>query len=126
MNEITILAKIKFDLRDPDEAYFAQHEISAILNADVKPVRTIPALLKEYPFNKLNDEIIHIITRHLYLGEIQGYIAKVKSVDPQKLIYRPAFFKDIYLIFEACENEDEIKKILSLNNENYSRYLRMI
>jgi len=118
MNEIIVLAKIKFDLRDPDEAYFAQYEISAILDTNVKPVRTIPVLLKEYPFNRLDDEIIHIITRHLYLGEIQGYIANVRSVDPQKLIYCPAFFKEIYLIFEASENEEEVKKRLSLSNEN--------
>ena len=118
MNEMIVLAKIKFDLRNPDEAYFAQHEISAILDANVKPVRTIPALLKEYPFNKLNEEIIHIVTHHLYLGEIQGYIAKVRSVDPQKLIYCPAFFKEIYLIFESLENEEEVKRRLRLNNEN--------
>ena len=52
MKEIIILAKIKFDLRDPDEAYFAQHEIESILGAKVKPVKTIPALFKDYPFNK--------------------------------------------------------------------------
>ena len=48
MKEIIVLAKIKFDLRDPDEAYFAQHEIESILGAKVKPVKTIPALFKDY------------------------------------------------------------------------------
>ncbi len=118
MNEIIVLAKIKFDLRDPDEAYFARHEISAILNTDVEPLKTIPALFKEHPFNKLDDKTIHIITRHLYLGEIQGYIARVKSINTNSLISKPAFFKEIYLIFESSQNETEIKKKLSLNNEN--------
>lgn len=118
MDEITVLAKIKFDLRDPDEVYFAKHELSAILDVDVDPVKTIPALFKEYPFSKLNDEIIHIITRHLYLGEIQGYIAKVKPIDANKLISKPSFFKEIYLIFESPQDKNEIKKKLSLNNEN--------
>lgn len=115
MNEIIVLSKIKFDLRDPDEAYFAQHEISSILDSEAKPVKTIPALFKEHPFNKLNDNVIHIITRHLYLGEIQGYIAKVKSINANKLMFQPAFFKEIYLIFET--DEKDIREILSLDNE---------
>ncbi|MEO0196226.1 MAG: hypothetical protein ABIL88_08280 [candidate division WOR-3 bacterium] len=118
MNKITVLGKIKFDLRDPDEAYLAQHELSAILDTEVIPVKTIPALFKNYPFNKLNDDIIHIITRHLYLGEIQGYIAEVNTVDANKLILQPALFKEIYLLIETDKDEGEIKQILSLSNEN--------
>jgi len=118
MNEIIVLAKIKFDLRDPDEAYFAQHEISAILDTEVKPVKTIPALFRNYPFNRLDEDIIHIITRHLYLGEIQGYIAKVKSVDTNKLISRPAFFKEVYLLTETSMDKKQLKQRLSLPNEN--------
>jgi len=48
MKGIAILAKIKFDLRDPDEAYFAKHEIESILDAKVKSIKTIPALFKDY------------------------------------------------------------------------------
>lgn len=121
MSQIIVLAKIKFDLRDPDEAYFAQHEIEAILDTKVKPVKTLAALFKDYPFNKLDDDIIHIITRHLYLGEIQGYLADVGSVNVEDLLFRPAFFKEIYLIFETSEKEVEIKQIkqrLLLKNEN--------
>ncbi|MEO0224050.1 MAG: hypothetical protein ABIL76_03025, partial [candidate division WOR-3 bacterium] len=118
MNEIIVLAKIKFDLRDPAEAYFAGHELSAILDTEVKLVKTIPALFKNYPFNKLNEDIIRIITRHLYLGEIQGYIAKVKSVDVDKLVFYPAFFKEIYLIMETSMDEEQIKQELPLTNEN--------
>jgi len=117
MKKITILTKIKFDLRDQDEAYFAQHEIESILSAKVKPVKTIPTLFKDYPFNKLSDEIIHIITRHLYLGEIQGYLASVESINANKLIFLPAFFKEIYLIIETSVEEKEIEQKLSLNNK---------
>lgn len=117
MKNITILAKIKFDLRDPDEAYFAQHEIESILGSKVKPIKTIPALFKDYPFNKLSDEIIQIITRHLYLGEIQGYLASVDSINADKLIFQPAFFKEIYLIIETSMEEKEIKRNLSLTNK---------
>ncbi len=113
MREIIILAKLKFDLRDPDEAYFAQHEIEAILGTQVKPVKTIPALFKDYPFNKLTEEIIHIISRHLYLGEVQGYLAKVSLSNfadiVNKLIFQPAFFKEIYLITEERGKETELK-----------------
>jgi len=120
MNEIIVLAKIKFDLRDPDEAYFAQHELSAILNTEIKPLKTIPVLFKDYPFNRLSDDIIHIITRNLYLGEIQGYVAKVKSVDVDKLIFQPSFCKEIYLIVETSLDEEKCEQDLSLSliNEN--------
>lgn len=118
MNEMIVLAKIKFDLRDPDEAYFAQHELSAILDAEVKPIRTIPDLFKNYPFNRLDENVIHIITRHLYLGEIQGYIAKVKSFDVNKLIFQPSFFKEIYLIVENSMDDGQLKQNLLLSNKN--------
>jgi len=107
MKNIIILSKIKFDLRDPDEAYFAQHEIESILDTKVKPVRTIPALFKDYPFNKLSDEIIQIITRHLYLGEIQGYLASVESINADKF----------YLIIKTSVEEKEVERNLSLTNE---------
>jgi len=116
MKNIIVLAKIKFDLRDPDEAYFAQHEIEAILGTKVKPIKTIPALFKYTPFNKLSDKIIQIITRHLYLGEVQGYLAETKHVDANKLIFRPAFFKEIYLIVESSLEREEIERNLSLTN----------
>jgi len=117
MKGIAILSKIKFDLRDPDEAYFAKHEIESILDAKVKSIKTIPALFKDYPFNKLTDEIIQIITRHLYLGEIQGYLASVEYIDARKLIFQPAFFKEIYLIIETSTEEKEIERNLSLTNK---------
>lgn len=118
MKEIIVLAKIKFDLRDPDEAYFAQHEIEAILGTKTKPIKTIPALFKNYPFNRMTEEVIHLITRHLYLGEIQGYLATVESINADKLILQPAFFKEIYLIVESSKNDEEIKQELSLTHKN--------
>jgi len=117
MKSITVLSKIKFDLRDSDEAYFAQHEIESILSAKVKPIKTIPVLFRDHPFNKLTDEITHIITRHLYLGEIQGYLATAECMDARKLIFQPAFFKEIYLIIETPVAEKEIEQNLSLFNK---------
>jgi len=117
-SKLIVLAKIKFDLRDPDEAYFAQHDIEAILNVKVKTIKTIPALFKNHPFNQLSEEIIHIITRHLYLGEIQGYLATVESINTDKLVLQPAFFKEIYLIVETSKKDEEIKQELSLTNKN--------
>jgi len=117
-DKIIVLAKIKFDLRDPDEAYFAQYELASILNAAVNPVKTIPALFKLHPFNQLSDDVIHIISRHLYLGEVQGYLAEVDSIEANKLITQPAFFKEIYLIFETTNSENDIKQKLFLTNEN--------
>jgi len=119
LNEIIVLAKLKFDLRDPDEVNLARSELSAILDKEVEPIKTIPALFKYYPFNKLSDQIIHIITRNLYLGEIQGYIAKVKNLDVNKLIKRPAFFKEIYIIFEDFRSKNELKNKLNVFNENF-------
>lgn len=118
MDKIIVLAKIKFDLRDPDEAYFAQYELASIVNAAVNPVKTIPALFKLHPFNQLSDDVIHIISRHLYLGEVQGYLAEVDSIEANKLITQPAFFKEIYLIFETTNSENDIKQKLFLTNEN--------
>ena len=118
MDKITLLAKLKFDLRDPDEAHFAGHELAAILNSDVKPVRTIPFLFREHPFNKLNEVAVRIITRNLYLGEVQGYLAKVKNVRTDKLIYGPAFFREIYLIVETSKSEEKLRQKLSLTNGN--------
>mgnify|MGYP000140014030 CR=1 FL=1 len=118
MNKVTVLAKLKFDLRDPDEVYLAKYEISSLLNSEVTPIKTIPAIFKEYPFNRLTDEVIHIITRNLYLGEIQGYMAKTEDVDVQSLILKPAFFKEIYLFFEGVKSENKIINDLAFINEN--------
>ena len=120
-NNIIVLGKLKFDLRDPDEAYFAQNEIEAILDLKVEPVRTIPALFKKYPFNKLDDDIIHIMSRNLYLGEIQGYLAQTRYLEASKLILHPAFFKEFYLIIEDSKSLEQILADLNLE-ENTSLY----
>jgi tRNA G10 N-methylase Trm11 len=114
MDKIIVLGKLKFDLRDPDEAYFAKYEFESIIGVDVTPVKTIPALFKTHPLNKLDDEIIHIITRHLYLGEIQGYKAEVDTLNADKLIFQPAFFKEVYLMMETDKNKENILTELNL------------
>jgi len=119
MKEIIVLAKLKFDLRNPDEAHFSKYEISSILEADVQPVKTIPALFKEHPFNKMDDRVIHIITRNLYLGEIQGYLAKVPFVNIENLILKPAFFREIYLISEGIINN------LNNTHKNYEGLIKV-
>lgn len=58
-----VLAKVKFDLRDPDELYFAQREIERLLETKVKLIITIASLFKEKPFNLLDDDVIHLISR---------------------------------------------------------------
>jgi len=118
MNKVTVLAKLKFDLRNPDEAHLAKYEISSILGSEATPVKTIPAIFKEYPFNRLTDEVIHIITRNLYLGEIQGYMVKAEDVEVQSLILKPAFFKEIYLFFEDDKSGNKIINELAFINEN--------
>ena len=118
MDDIIVLAKLKFDLRDPDEAHFARHELSAILGKDVETVRTIPTLLKSHPFDKLDERAIRIMTRHLYMGEVQGYMARISSLNASDLVFRPAFFREIYLIVETSMGEEQIREILSLDNEN--------
>jgi len=117
-NKVIVLAKLKFDLRSPDEVYLAKYEISSILNSEVVPVKTIPAIFKEYPFNRLGEEVIRIITRNLYLGEIQGYVAEIENVDCRSLILKPAFFKEVYLIFEDDKSDNKVVNDLTFINEN--------
>jgi tRNA G10 N-methylase Trm11 len=108
-----VLAKIKFDLRDPDELYLAQREIEALLNTNTKFIKTIASLFKEHPFNLLDDEVIHLISRLVYLGEGQGFLADLPPTNIVSIIKRATFFREIYSIFEA-END---KKVLNLLEE---------
>ena len=91
MNKIIVLGKVKFDLRDPDEAYFAKYEFESIMGVDVTPVRTISALFKTHPLNKLDDEL-----------------------NADKLIFQPAFLKQVYLIIETDRNKEDILRELNL------------
>ncbi|MBC7328519.1 hypothetical protein H5T87_10495 [bacterium] len=112
------LAKVKFDLRDPDELYLAQREIDSLLGVKTQFVKTIASLLKEKPFNRLNDEVVHLLTRLVYLGEGQGYLAEMPLREILSVVKRATFFREIYLIFETRENELREKfKILGLHFE---------
>ena len=131
VNEIFVLAKIKFDLRDPDEAYFAKHEIESILDTEVEPIKTIPSIFRNEPFSELDDEVIHLITRLLYLGEVQGYLAKLNSCNLIKIAKRATFFREIYVIIET--NEKDSSSLLNslgieempINNSIISPYIQM-
>ena len=108
-----LLAKVKFDLRDPDELYFAQKEIDALLNTKTRLIKTIAAIFKEGPFNLLDDEVIHLITRLSYMGEGQGFLVEIPPLDIVSIIKRATFFREIYVILDAKSNEE----ILDLLNK---------
>ncbi|MGB9628146.1 MAG: hypothetical protein ACPL6D_05760 [Thermodesulfobacteriota bacterium] len=106
-----ILAKVKFDLRDPDELYFAKREIESLLNKKTRFIKTIATLFKEEPFNLLDDEVIHLISRLPYMGEGQGFLADISAIDIGNIVKRATFFREIYTIFKA-KNDDEILNLL--------------
>jgi len=106
-----ILAKVKFDLRDPDELYFAQREIESLLNTKTRFIKTIASLFKERPFNLLDDEVIHLISRLVYMGEGQGFLADLSPTNIVSIVKRATFFREIYAIFET-ENDDGVLNLL--------------
>jgi len=106
------LAKVKFDLRDPDEIYFAQREIDSLLGVKTKFIKTIASLVRENPFSLLDDEVIHLIARLVYLGEGQGFLAEILPQGMASIVKRATFFREIYVILEADSNE-----MLNLLNE---------
>lgn len=105
------LAKVKFDLRDPDEIYFAQREIDSLLETKTEFIKTLASLFRERPFNLLDDEIIHLISRLVYLGEGQGFLAKVPIIKIVDIVKRATFFREIYIIFESGNVEDILEKM---------------
>jgi len=106
-----ILAKVKFDLRDPDELYFAQREIEALLDTKTRFIKTIASLFRENPFNLLDEEVIHLISRLVYMGEGQGFLADIPPTDIVSIVKRATFFREIYAIFE-CDNEKDMEQTL--------------
>ncbi|MEW6409048.1 MAG: hypothetical protein AB1488_02910, partial [Nitrospirota bacterium] len=111
MTKILCLGKIKFDLRDPDEVFFAQKEFDALLGVKTAFIKTIAALIREKPFSMLDDHIIHLISRLPYLGEGQGLLAKIPVREIISMVKKATFLREIYIIFEA-KTVDEIKPIL--------------
>lgn len=129
MIKLLCLGKIKFDLRDPDEVYFAQKEFEALLGMRSNFIKTLAVLVKEKPFNLLDDNVIHLITRLPYLGEGQGLLAKLPVRELVSVVKKATFFREIYVIFETG-NKQELKSALTqiglkikeseLNNERYN------
>jgi tRNA G10 N-methylase Trm11 len=108
------LAKVKFDLRDPDEIHFAQREIDSLLGVKTKFVKTMATLVREKPFNLLDDEIIHLITRLVYMGEGQGFLAELPPREITSIVKMATFFREIYIILKAEDNpkvQNLLKKI---------------
>jgi hypothetical protein len=91
---ILCLAKVKFDLRDPDELYFAQKEIDSLLGTKTKFVKTIASLVKEEPFYLFNEEVIHLITRLIYMGEGQGYLVEIPIQEITSIAKKDNFFSE--------------------------------
>jgi tRNA G10 N-methylase Trm11 len=106
-----ILAKVKFDLRDPDELYFAQREIESLLNTKTRFIKTIASLFKKRPFNLLDDEVVHLISRLVYMGEGQGFLADLPPNNIVSIVKRATFFREIYVVFDA---EDDIDLVNTL------------
>lgn len=118
-----ILAKLKFDLRNPDEVYLAQKELESLLNIKVKVIKTIGSLFKERPFSLLDEEVIHLINRLVYLGETQGFLVKIQPIEIINIVKRATFFREIFVIFDA-KNDNEILNLLekigiSLKDEQF-------
>ncbi|MEW6161884.1 MAG: hypothetical protein AB1606_00965 [Nitrospirota bacterium] len=111
VNKLLWLGKIKFDLRDPDEVYFAQKEFDALLEVKTAFIKTIAALMREKPFSLLDDNVIHLISRLPYLGEGQGLFAKIPVREIIGIVKKATFLREIYIIFEV-KTVDEIKSIL--------------
>ncbi|MEW5692832.1 MAG: hypothetical protein AB1765_06015 [Candidatus Hydrogenedentota bacterium] len=107
------MAKVKFDLRDPDELYFAQREIDSLLKIKTEFVKTIASLIKKEPFNLLDDEVVHLITRLVYMGEGQGYLAEIPFREIISIVKKATFFREIYGIFEAENNPERLKELLN-------------
>ncbi|MEO0131423.1 MAG: hypothetical protein ABIK73_00560 [candidate division WOR-3 bacterium] len=105
------MAKLKFDLREPDEIYFAQKEIEALLETKTEFIRTLAFLFKKKPFNLLNEEIVHLITRLVYLGEGQGFLAKIPIKNVVNIAKRVTFFREIYIILESRNPKDTLWRI---------------
>ncbi len=112
MRQVHCIGKIKFDLRDPDEVYLAQKEFDALLGVKSTFIKTLSVLVRERPFNQLDDEVIHLLTRLPYLGEGQGMLAKLPICELASVVKRITFLRELYVIFEAV-NHDEAKLILS-------------
>jgi len=109
---VFFLAKVKFDLRDPDELYFAQREIDSLLGVKTKFVKTIATLVNKKPFNLLAEEVIHLIARLAYMGEGQGFFAEIPFGEIVNIVKRVTFFREIYVIFEGENNKESLRDSL--------------
>ena len=108
---IYCLAKVKFDLRDPDEIYFAQREIDSLLGTKTEFIKTLAPLFREKLFNLLDEEVIHLMSRLVYLGEGQGFLAKVPLMNIVNIVKKATFFREIYVIFESENIKEILEKI---------------
>ena len=115
--KMIFLAKVKFDLRDPDELYFAQREIDSLLGVKTQFVKTIASLIKKIPFSLLDEKVIHLISRLVYMGEGQGFLAKIQPREVISIVKKVTFFREIYLIFEKQNSVDVLNSLKKIGIE---------
>jgi tRNA G10 N-methylase Trm11 len=106
MKTMLCLAKVKFDLRDPDELYFAQREIDALLDTKTEFIKTIASLMKRPPFSFLDEEVVHLLNRLVYLGEGQGYLAETPIREMMSVVRKATFFREVFVFLEVDDKED--------------------
>lgn len=111
MNELICLGKIKFDLRDTDEVFFAHKEFDALLGVKSTLIKTLAVLIKGKPFSLLDDNVIHLIARLPYLGEGHGIFAKLPICKLASMIKKATFLRELYVIFEVGSKQ-ELKSTL--------------
>lgn len=102
---MTVLCKLKHDIRVESKVDIAKEEIKVLLGNEVSEVKSIGALFKKYPFSVLEDEIIKIVDRMPYLGKIQGFLAEMDLKPMKKIVERSTLLKEIFILFAYREGE---------------------
>jgi Predicted DNA modification methylase len=121
---IYCVCKLKHDIRVESKIDLAREEIEKCLKTDVKTIETIPTLIKIYPFNNLNDEIIHRMTRLLYLGKAQGFLVKIHNLkDAIKLSKRSTYLREIYCVLLI--DKDQVIELVKLLNPSISNTIHL-
>jgi len=122
--DIYCVCKLKHDIRVESKIDLAKEEIEECLKTDVKTIETLPTLIKIYPFNNLNDEIIHRMMRLLYLGKAQGFLVKIHNLkDAIKLAKRSTYLREIYCILLI--DKDQVIELAKLLNPNISKNIHL-
>jgi len=103
--QIKTVCKLKHDIRVESKVDLAKREIERFVGEEVKNIRSLPTIIKNDPFSKLDDEILHRMMRLLYLGKVQGFLVQISDVQSLKdLVKRTTYLREIYGIVEGPAN----------------------